>query len=133
MEFPVSMAACFSTRSKPCVQLMFSRLAFLNRQISLHVIDEETCHLSHCLSDLWLYTKELCRTTCNPSLAPGPFEDWMVYINRTLSTLSLGLGLYENWRGHINPYSVLLYLHWLHLSSGSVWGRRDFISITNFD
>ena len=30
IEFPVSMVACFSMHSKPCIQLMFSGLAFLN-------------------------------------------------------------------------------------------------------
>ena len=45
-------------------------------------------------------------TTCYPSLAPGPYEDWRGYT-------SLAPGSYENWRGYTNG-TIPIPSYWAH-------------------
>ena len=117
-----------------CVQIMFFELAFSNGKYFSKLA---TYHPPHFLWPIAIYTKELiCCPVYKPDYlqseqAPGPYERG--YINRTIhSDFSSGF-VWELKRLHQwnYPYYELLSSHLLHLSSGSVWGPKEYNIIKN--
>ena len=67
------------------------------------------------------------RTTSNPSLAPGPNEDWRGYITRTIQS---EFSSDKNWGGCING-TIHIPSYWVHTGYISFQSKMSFLIVLN--